>query len=149
MKKQMIQNLLTEIYDTAPEVESLAIEKNIQKLTANEIHLIRAIDIHGQKGITAVAGSLHLGETTVMGDIRRLENRGYVKKEETAIALTAEGEKVLAEYKAMIRNGVEEMFTGMSDEEVDTIIKGMEILKGCFENVIEECGGIDYREQEA
>lgn len=147
MKKQMMQNLLTEIYDTAPAVESLAVEKNIQKLTANEIHLIRAIDIHGPRGITAVAGSLHLGETTVMGDIRRLENQGYVKKEEHTIGLTAEGEKVLAEYKDMIRNGVEEMFTNMSDEEVDTIIRGMEILKGCFENIIEECGGMEYREQ--
>ena len=145
MKKQKIQSLLAEIYDTAPEAESLAVEKKMQDLTANDIHLIRAIDIRGQKGMAAIAGSLRLGETTVRGDVCSLEKRGYVKTVENEVALTAEGEKALAGYKDMIRNGVEEMFTGMSDEEVDTVIKGMEILKECFESVIEECSGTEYQ----
>lgn len=149
MKKQTIQKLLAEIYDRAPEAESLAVKKNIRNLTATEIHLIRAVDVRGQGGISAVARSLRMGESLTAGHLRSLEVRGYVKKEEGKVFLTEEGEKALTEYKNMIRNGVDELFGNMSDDEVDTVIKGMEILKTCFSSVIEEDGGITCREQKA
>lgn len=148
MKKQTIQNLLAEIYDSAPEAESLAVKKNIQNLTAEEIHMIRTVDVRGQSGITAIARSLRLEDSLTAGYLCSLEVRGYVKQKEGKYFLTEEGEKALAEYKDMIRNGVEELFANMSDSEVDTVIKGMELLKECFSSIIEDCGGTTCQEQE-
>lgn len=140
MRKQTIQNLLIEIYDSAPEAESIAVEKNIQNLTAQELHMIRIVDVRGQSGLIAIARSLRLDTSLTAGYLCSLEVRGYVKQKEGKFSLTEEGEKVLAEYKDMIRNGVEELFAHMSDDEVDTVIKGMELLKECFTSIIGDCG---------
>ena len=148
MKKQTIQNLLAEIYDSAPEAESLAVKKNIQNLTAEEIHMIRTVDVRGQSGITAIARSLRLEDSLTAGYLCSLEVRGYVKQKEGKYFLTEEGEKALAEYKDMIHNGVEELFANMSDSEVDTVIKGMELLKECFSSITKDCGGTTCQEQE-
>ena len=155
MKKQKIQNLLEDIYHSAPEVENIVVENKYEDLTTNEMHIIKAVYIREHKGIGAVANYLHLGRHSVAGSINRLEEKGYVTRENhpggehtVHLTLTEKGKEALDVYKGIVRKGIENMISEMSDEEVDTIIKGMGLLMGCFDQMIEEYGGGDAEIQE-
>ena len=49
MKKKAIQDCLADLYYTAPVAEQVAVERTYQDLTVNEMHILSAINIRGEK----------------------------------------------------------------------------------------------------
>lgn len=68
-------------------------------------HVLIALRIIGQKspGRQQLSGGLRLGEGTVRNLLRRLAEEGLVSSTRRGVALTAEGERLLAELRPVIR----------------------------------------------
>lgn len=135
MKKQTIQELLTNIYYNVPEAETITLGENSENLSTNQMHILRLIDHGERKTPEAVARGLGLGIRTLECSLSILEQKGCITRQkptegesECSLALTEKGEKALAGYRNVIREGIGTMVQDMSDEDVNSIIKGLGLL---------------------
>ena len=136
MKNQTIHKLLTDIYYNIPEAEESVVGQNCEELTANEMHILRIIAVRPQKDAKTIAESLRMGKYAVEGSLDRMKEKGYVTPD---LNLTPKGEEALEIYKELIQKGIAAMVHEMSDEEVDTIIRGL----GLLNDYIEQLTGVE------
>ena len=127
MKKQTIHQLLTDIYYTVPKAEETVVSSHYENLTTNELHVLRSLAVGGYKDVEAVARALHINSYAVTGTLDTLVTKEYITREWD---LTDKGTRALETYKDLIRQGIGEMVQSMSDDEVDTIIRGLGFLSG-------------------
>lgn len=132
MKKQTIQQLLTDIYYSTPKAENAVVASHYTDLTSNELHVLRALVVGECKEAEAVAKMLRINSYSVKGTLNGLWKKGYLTEE---LELTEKGTLAIETYKELIRKGIGEMIESMTDEEVDVIIRGLGFLSGYIEHL--------------
>lgn len=132
MKKRTIHQLLADIYYNAPQVENTVVSSHYEDLTTNEIHVLRTLAVGGHKDVEAVARALCINSYAVTGTLDTLVAKEYITRE---WELTNKGALAVETYKDLIRQGIGEMVQSMSDEEVDSIIRGLGFLSGYIDRL--------------
>lgn len=132
MKKRTIHQLLADIYYNAPQVENTVVSSHYEDLTTNEIHVLRTLAVGGHKDVEAVARALCINSYAVQGTLDNLVTKEYITRE---WELTDKGTLALETYKDLIRQGIGEMVQSMSDDEVDSIIRGLGFLSGYIDRL--------------
>lgn len=132
MKKQTIHQLLADIYYNAPQAEETVVNSHYEDLTANELHVLRTLAVGGHKDVEAVARVLRINSYAVTGTLDTLVAKEYITRE---WELTDKGTLALNTYKDLIRQGIGDMVQSMSDDEVDSIIRGLGFLSGYIDRL--------------
>lgn len=127
MKKQTIHQLLADIYYNAPQAEETVVNSHYKDLSTNELHVLRTLAVGEHKDVETVARALRINSYAVKGTLDTLVKKEYITQE---WKLTDKGTRALETYKDLIRQGIGEMVQSMSDDEVDTIIRGLGFLSG-------------------
>ena len=135
MKKQTIQQLLTDIYYSAPRAENAVVVSHYTDLTTNEIHVLRALVVGERKDAETVAKILRSNSYSVKGTLDGLGKKGYLTEE---LELTEKGTLAIETYNVLIRKGIGEMIERMTDEEVDVIIRGLGFFSEYIEHLASE-----------
>lgn len=135
MRKKTIHELLANIYYHVPEMDDAITEEYYEDLTTMEMHILRAVAACKPDSAAEVARILHISTSALEKSLSALEEKGYIVRE---MQLTEKSEKVLETYNKIIRNGISEVVKEMTDEEVDAIIKGLGILEGYIEHMMDK-----------
>ena len=127
MKKQTIHQLLADIYYSAPQAEDAVVSSHYEDLTTNELHALRILAVGEHKDAETLARALRINSCAATGALDELVKKEYITQERQ---LTEKGTQALETYEELIRQGIGDMVQSMSDDEVDTIIRGLGFLRG-------------------
>ncbi|QVK19405.1 MarR family transcriptional regulator [Mycoplasmatota bacterium] len=105
-------------------------------LTVPQIMVIKLLFNHNRLKVSEISKEMSLVNSTVSGIIDRLEKQDIVRRirsEEDRrivyIELSSKGEEIVDEHKVIIKNFFNDTFSNISNEEIDTILNGLQTLK--------------------
>ena len=125
MKKKTIHELLANIYYSVPEAETLTIREHQESLETDELHILRLLSSVEKKSPEKIARVLGMDMRTLERNFLVLQQKGCITE---VYELTEKGQEHLNTYQKTIREGIGTMIQDMSDEDVNTIIKGLGLL---------------------
>ena len=125
MKKKTIHELLANIYYSVPEAETLTIREHQESLETDELHILRLLSSVEKKSPEKIARVLGMDMRTLERNFLVLQQKGCITE---VYELTEKGQEHLNTYQKTIREDIGTMIQDMSDEDVNTIIKGLGLL---------------------
>ncbi|MGF7058377.1 MarR family winged helix-turn-helix transcriptional regulator [Brassicibacter mesophilus] len=107
-----------------------------EELTVPQIMLLKVISKRGKMKVSEISEEMNLTNSTVSGIIDRLERSEIVLRERSKedrrivyITLSKKGEEMVKEFRGTINVYFENIFSDLTVEEIDVIMKGLETLK--------------------
>lgn len=108
------------------------------KLTMGGFGIMRSIR-HGKDTVSSIAENRHLSRPTISRAVDSLVGKGLVTRTHDSqdrrlvkLALTEEGEQLLASMREETRNWMLSKFEALDEQELDTIIRAFDLLKMTF-----------------
>lgn len=105
-------------------------------LTVPQITIMSMLYKNGSMKVSDISEEMYITNGTVSGIIDRLEKQKLVSRTRSErdrrvvyIALTEEGYNIAKGFKNVIDNYFHDLFSNSSEEELETIITGLQILK--------------------
>ncbi len=143
--QDLLQQTIERFWDTVPAVWGKVrcnVRSNATKdfrISLVQFHILRHIR-HGVNTAGGLAEKILITRPAVSQAVDQLVEKGLVKREENPddrrfirLALTKEGETLLNSVFAKSRQWMGEQMAALTDEEMDTIIRGLAILKQTFD----------------
>jgi DNA-binding MarR family transcriptional regulator len=144
--EEMLQQTIDRFWETIPPTWN-QIRSNIRgiitenfDITIEQFHIIR----HVRKGIRSVselAEEKQISRPAISQAVDILVEKGLITRQQSAgdrrfvlLELTESGDELLNTIFRMNRKWMAEKLSGLSDDELTTVLKGMEILKKTFES---------------
>lgn len=110
-------------------------------LTVPQIMVVKTLAKHKRLKVSEISKEMHLVNSTVSGIIDRLENQDIVSrvrskddKRVVYIELSKKGIELIGNYRDTINNFFEDIFINTSQEDIVTILTGLETLKDILDN---------------
>ncbi len=139
----LIASLIKEVY--------LKLNNNIAKefrdtgLTAPQLMLIRIMAKNGKLKVTDIGTMMNLTKGTVSGIIDRLESQDILLRERSSedkrivyVELSEKGKNLTKTMKGTMNDYFSSLFADCSEEQMDTVIEGLKILKSIVDNLDSE-----------
>lgn len=139
----LIASLIKEVY--------LKLNNNIAKefrdtgLTAPQLMLIRIMAKNGKLKVTDIGTMMNLTKGTVSGIIDRLESQDILLRERSSedkrivyVELSEKGKNLTKTMKGTMNDYFSSLFADCSEEQMDTVIEGLKILKSVVDNLDSE-----------
>lgn len=105
-------------------------------LTVPQITIIRMLSKHGSLKISQISEKMGLANSTVSEMTDRLEKQGILEKVRSKedrravyVKLCDKGIKIIEDSRHIINDYFEGIFKGTSEEDINTILNGLETLK--------------------
>lgn len=138
-----LNDLLMDTFRNILKVEELMVQRDGTNLTLSEIHLIEAVgdakDV--PRTVTEIADALGITTASVTVAVGKLMRKNYLAKEKSPedgrsvyITLTKAGEKIYRLHRYFHITMVRSVATGISNQEKDALLAGVEKLDNFFKN---------------
>ncbi|MDE1547860.1 MarR family winged helix-turn-helix transcriptional regulator [Jeotgalibaca caeni] len=146
-----INSYLVAIFREVLDIEEDALRgSNFSDLSVSEMHTIEAIGLYGDHTSSEVAKKLAITAGTLSVAINSLVKKGYVVRQRMEndrrvikLGLTHKGKLVYRLHEKFHREMVKRTITGMDDEEVDVLLRGLSNLHSFLFELVEN---IDKRD---
>lgn len=136
----MIASLIKEIYYKLN--NNIGYEFKNTGLTIPQLTVLRILAKHKKLKVTDVSDLMNLTKGTVSGIIDRLEKQNLVVRTRSSedrrvvyIELSEKGSNITESMRGTINEYFNTLFSKCSEEEISTIIEGLEILKSVVDNI--------------
>lgn len=110
-------------------------------LTVPQIMVIKAVSRNKRLKVSEISKEINLVNSTVSGIIDRLEKHDIVKRVRCQedrrivyIELSEKGYEIIKDYRHIINNFFDNIFSNCSEDETETILTGLKVLKGILDN---------------
>lgn len=132
----IVNSYLVKVFNGIMDIEETALRRSqFSDLSIKEMHTIEAIGLHDFCTSTEVANRLNITVGTLTVAVNNLVRKGYVERfrpEEdrrvVRLGLTKKGKLLYRLHAKFHREMVKETLVGMSEEETEILIKGLENL---------------------
>ncbi|MCD6239856.1 MAG: MarR family transcriptional regulator [Thermotogae bacterium] len=101
----------------------------------------------GKKGLKEISEQSHISKGMLSVAVQSLVEKGYVQRVEdkndrrrNILTVTSRGEKLIGEIEEKIKRYVKDNLYILSDEELDTLIRAIEIFKKISKNITNKQG---------
>ncbi len=136
----VLNEILVKMFRSVNTIEEHAIKsRGDQNMTANDMHVIEAIGIAGQKNMSSVAKSLMVTMGTLTIAVNSLVKKGYVQRTRSSqdrrvvlISLTEKGQVAFMEQKQFHDNMIEHAIELLTEEEKKVLQKSLLRLHNYF-----------------
>lgn len=145
---QSLNEMLTTTYHSISKIEEVMLrEMSGNTLSIREMHLLECIgkSSAGRSTVTEIAQVLGIKPPSVTQMVKRLEKKGYIRKDRSCedgrqigILLTDEGHRAEVAHRYFHRKMVRAIVKGLSPEERGAIASGLEKLNVFLETCIRE-----------
>lgn len=110
-------------------------------LTVPQINVLQLIGKHGQLKVSDISEKMSLVNSTVSGIVDRLEKQQIVKrvrsqkdKRMVYIELEDKGKELISEFRGIINNYFDYVFSSATEEEMKKMIEGLETINKVLDN---------------
>lgn len=135
----MIASLIREINSKLN--NSIKNEFKETSLTVPQIMVIKAVARYKKLKVSEISKEINLVNSTVSGIIDRLEKQDIVRRVRSEedrrivyIELSNKGDEIIKNYRHIINNFFDNIFSNSSENEMETILSGLKVLKGILDN---------------
>ena len=143
----VLNDMLVDVFNNILRVEEEYLQKGLGRgLTIREMHIIEYIGKSGQEGrtLSEIATFLNVARPSVTVAVRKLENKGFLTKNEceqdgrvVRVTLTRDGRKMYLQhmrFHTLMVRGLEEE---LDEDEKDILMRAFGKLNSFFKNSIE------------
>jgi DNA-binding MarR family transcriptional regulator len=137
--KQIINELLVEVFNHILSIEAEALRKRGVKLSMNEIHVLEAIEKTTDPTMTHLAKRLRVTVGTLTTAMNRLVEKGYVSryrlvedKRKVYISLTDKAHKVLQIHDQFHEEMIEATISDMRLDEDEVLLQSLKNISDYF-----------------
>lgn len=131
-----LSDVLVKLFHNIEEIEEQAIRTEEYKdMTTNDMRVIEAIGMGGQKNMTTVAKALHVTTGTLTISINSLVKKSYVERVRSEedrrvvlVSLTEKGKKAFLHHKRFREQMTDAIVEQLSEEEKAVFQKALERL---------------------
>lgn len=135
-----LNDVLVKLFHNIEAIEEQAIRTEEYKdMTTNDMRVIEAIGMEGQKNMTTVAKALHVTTGTLTISINSLVKKNYVERVRSEedrrvvlVSLTNKGEKAFLHHKRFREQMTDAIVEQLSEEEKAVLQKALERLNHFF-----------------
>lgn len=135
-----LNDVLVKLFRNINAIEEQAIRTDEYKdVTTNDIHVIEAIGMGGQKNMTTVARALHVTTGTLTISINSLVKKGYVERVRSEedrrvvlVSLTERGNKAFLHHKHFHEQMIATIVAELSEEEKQVLEKSLSRMNHFF-----------------
>ncbi|MCM1155448.1 MAG: MarR family transcriptional regulator [Roseburia sp.] len=132
--------VLVKLFRNIEDIEQQAIRTEEYKdMTTNDIRVIEAIGMEGQKNMTTVAKELHVTTGTLTISINSLVKKSYVERVRSEedrrvvlVSLTKKGERAFLHHQQFHEEMIDAVVAQLSEEEKAVLTKALERLNDFF-----------------
>lgn len=136
----VLNDVLVKLFRNINVIEERAIRTGEYKdVTTNDIHVIEAIGMEGQKNMTAVAKALHVTTGTLTISINSLVKKNYVERARSEedrrvvlVSLTEKGRKAFLHHRQFHERMIEAVVEQLSEEEKQVLEKALNRINQFF-----------------
>lgn len=136
----VLNEVLVKLFRNINVIEEQAIRTEEYKdVTTNDIHVIEAIGMEGQKNMTTVARSLHVTTGTLTISINSLVKKNYVERVRSEedrrvvlVSLTEKGRKAFLHHRQFHESMIEAVVEQLSEEEKLVLEKALSRINQFF-----------------
>ncbi len=137
--KEVINELLVEVFNHILSIEGEALRKRGIKLSMNEVHVLEAIAKTEVPTMTNLANRLRVTVGTLTTAMNRLVEKGYTTryrneadKRQVLIALTQKAKETLAIHDEFHDEMIDATIRDMNLEEDDTLLQSLKNISDYF-----------------
>ncbi len=137
--KEIINELLVEVFNHILSIEAEALRKRGVKLSMNEMHVLEAIEKTEEPTMSNIARRLRVTVGTLTTAINRLVEKGYTTryrqpedKRKVLIALTAKADKALRIHDEFHEEMIEATIKDMKLDEDEILLQSLYNIKEYF-----------------
>ena len=135
-----LSDVLVKLFRNIEEIEEQAIRTEEYKdMTTNDMRVIEAVGMEGQKNMTTVAKALHVTTGTLTISINSLVKKSYVERVRSEedrrvvlVSLTEKGKKAFLHHKHFREQMTDAIVEQLSEEEKAVFQKALERLNNFF-----------------
>ena len=138
-KKNIINELLVEVFNHIPSIEAEALRKRGVKLSMNEIHVLEAVKKTSEPTMTNISNRLRITVGTLTTSVNRLVQKGYLDrhreledKRKVMVSLTKSAVEILKIHDQFHKEMLDAMFKDMNLEEDELFLQSLEKLSEYF-----------------
>lgn len=137
--KEVINELLVDIFNHILEIEESELKKKGVKLSMKEVHVLEAINLVNDKTMSNVAKKLRITVGSLTISIDRLVKKCYVMRgndendrRRVLIGLTSKGKEVLKIHDDFHNNMLDSFIEDIDEEAQNNLISALEGVKNYF-----------------
>lgn len=135
-----LNEMLVNLFNHVMDVESQAvITEEFEDITNNDMHIIEAVGIDGDRNMSDIAKRLGVTVGTLTTNMNGLEKKGYIVRERSTrdkrvvyITLTERGRKAFFHHRDFHKNMIKSVVVGLNDEEKRLLYKCLVKLDNFF-----------------
>ena len=139
---ETINDILVHLFNEIWELEESAIiTEEFQDITNNDMHILEAIGLEGNRTMSAVARKLRITAGSLTTSVNGLVNKGYVKRERSEkdrrvvyIALTEKGRRAYGHHESFHKQMTQAVIKNLKEKEIPVLVKALESLAEFFRN---------------
>lgn len=139
--KEVINELLVEVFNHILSIEGEALKTRGVKLSMNEVHVLEAIEKTDEPTMTNLARRLRVTVGTLTTAMNRLVEKGYCKryreeedKRKVLIALTKKAREVLEIHKTFHNEMIDSVVEDMKLDQDDVLLNSLKNISVYFKN---------------
>lgn len=140
--KQLINELLVDIFNVILSIESNSLRENGSKLSITEVHTLEAIQSAEDKTMSNVAKTLMITVGTLTTAIDKLVKKGYVirnssenDRRKVILGLTQKSKDELKIHRQFHETMLDAVLTDMKIEENETLVEALRNLSNYFKDL--------------
>ena len=136
-----VDDLLSETFNSILRIEERSLDNRLTHgLTITEIHTIVAVGLYERNPMSVVAARLCVTMATLNAAVRKLEQRGFIRRErdeldrrKVLLSLTKEGKLVYRAHSLFHKRMADEALAGLNDEERRVLLDALVRVKAFFD----------------
>lgn len=143
--KYTLYELLTSIFPKIDLIEEKQFKKHNLPLTINEVRIIVEIGKHENKTVSEIAKKLCISTSTLSLTVDRLEDKGYVIRNQNEndrrivhLSVTKDGKKAIDVYQSIVFDMINNLVADLRVGESSILIRALENVNEYFKKQIEE-----------
>jgi len=137
--KEMINELLVDIFNRILSIESVELKKQGVKISMNEVHVLEATSLVDEPNMSNIAGKLGITVGSATTAINTLVSKGYVSRyndendrRKVLIQLNKPALAVLKIHQAYHQKMIDTIFEDLNIEEDEVLISSLKNISSYF-----------------
>ena len=139
--KEVINELLVEVFNHILSIEGVALKERGVKLSMNEVHVLEAIEKTDNPTMTQLARRLRVTVGTLTTAMNRLVEKGYCTryreeddKRKVFISLTKKAKEVLEVHKTFHDEMIDSIINDMKLDQDEVLLNSLKNISTYFKN---------------
>lgn len=138
-KKRILNELLVDIFNDILSIQQQRLKESGVNLSLNEVHVLEQIEKAQDPTMSHIASKLRVTVGTLTTAVKRLVEKGYVKRYQTEedlrkvyLKTTEQAKKVLKNHDSFHQEMIESVLEGVDETALETITESFEKLIDFF-----------------